>query len=361
MGKVTDALVGKKPSTPAPFDAQGAIQQDLQASRPNLSTPYGDLVWSQDDKGNWTSSINLTPESQALMDKLFSNAGSGLGTPVNTTQTGTDPRYAATGMNNQLNQAGGLVNQSSAGMSAALNRLNNLYATEFNYDSAPAMPTADDATRQRVEDALYARATSRLDPRFQQQESDLYNRLANQGITQGSAAYDREMLNFGQNKNDAYSSAMYDAIMFGGQEMKNQFDMGMDARRQGVSEANFLRLLPTIEAQALAGIHGGLVNNGLGLLNTRTNMNLAEDSSANSALNRELAARDQILEELLGGRAATDPNFNAQVAATGNSPVLDALLAQYQGTLNNYNTKMGARNNNLGALAGLAGAFIGSR
>jgi hypothetical protein len=45
----------------------------------------------------------------------------------------------------------------------------------------------------------------RLDPMFAQRSEDLRTRLANQGIKQGSQAYDREMGLMGQQQNDAYN------------------------------------------------------------------------------------------------------------------------------------------------------------
>ena len=55
-----------------------------------------------------------------------------------------------------------------------------------------------DEARQRAEDAIYQRATSRLDPQWQQQEGDLRSRLYNQGLREGDAAFDREVGNFGK-------------------------------------------------------------------------------------------------------------------------------------------------------------------
>lgn len=49
-------------------------------------------------------------------------------------------------------------------------------------------------------------ARMRLDPQWQQNEDALRTRLANQGLSAGSAAWDAEMRRFGQNRNDAYTA-----------------------------------------------------------------------------------------------------------------------------------------------------------
>ena len=107
-----------------------------------------------------------------------------------------------------------------------------------DFSGAPSLPGVTDFSgdRAKVENALYQRATSRLDPRFNQQQSDMEAALVNQGIAKGSDAYNRELDNFNRSKNDAYSSAINDAITAGGAEQSRIFGMGMDARQQAVNE-----------------------------------------------------------------------------------------------------------------------------
>lgn len=58
---------------------------------------------------------------------------------------------------------------------------------------------------EAIEGRLDELMRSRADPRFAREEEALRTRLANQGVTAGSEAWNREMQNFGQNKNDAYN------------------------------------------------------------------------------------------------------------------------------------------------------------
>lgn len=80
-----------------------------------------------------------------------------------------------------------------------------------------------EAARKAAENAVYQQATSRLDPRFQQEEQSLETKLANQGLSANSAAYENAKRQFSQGKNDAYNQAQYSAIQAGEQAAQGQF------------------------------------------------------------------------------------------------------------------------------------------
>ena len=79
---------------------------------------------------------------------------------------------------------------------------------------------------QNMQDAYIGQANSRLDPQWQQRQSDLETQLANQGLSRGSPAWDREMQNFQRGRNDAYQSAMNAGILTSGAEAQRA--QGMD-------------------------------------------------------------------------------------------------------------------------------------
>ena len=108
----------------------------------------------------------------------------------------------------------------------------------LDYSKLGALPAADDATRQRTEDALYARQTARLDPQFQASQAALSARLANQGIPLGSRAHQQAMAEAAAAQELAYSGARNDAIQFGGAEQSRLYNMAMQGRQQGVNEIN---------------------------------------------------------------------------------------------------------------------------
>ncbi|RLA03602.1 MAG: hypothetical protein DRQ47_04875, partial [Gammaproteobacteria bacterium] len=104
-------------------------------------------------------------------------------------------------------------------------------------DSSGAQQRGDPGDiRNRAEQAIYDRSTSRLDPRFEQAESDMESQLWNKGLRPGDAAYDREMENFGRQKEDAYQTAMTESIMGGGAEAERQFGMQMQGRDQDLNQ-----------------------------------------------------------------------------------------------------------------------------
>lgn len=61
---------------------------------------------------------------------------------------------------------------------------------------------------EAVEGRLMDLGMQRLNPVFARRDEDLRTRLANQGIKAGSAAYDREMQNLGQQENDAITQLL---------------------------------------------------------------------------------------------------------------------------------------------------------
>jgi hypothetical protein len=72
--------------------------------------------------------------------------------------------------------------------------------------------------RKRAEDAIYRRASSRLDPQFQQREAAMRTQLINQGLDPQSEAFQAEMGAFNRGRNDAYQGALDASIMGGGDE-----------------------------------------------------------------------------------------------------------------------------------------------
>jgi hypothetical protein len=113
--------------------------------------------------------------------------------------------------------------------------MKDFYSQGFNDDGS--------LDRQNVEDSLYNRATSRLDPEFNTQEDQLRTRLANQGITEGSEAYTNSMRDFNFAKNDAYSNARNTAISGADASQRNYLANALMMRNQPLSEqANLMSM-----------------------------------------------------------------------------------------------------------------------
>src|SRR5699024_5542956 len=111
----------------------------------------------------------------------------------------------------------------------------------------------------------------RINPQLDRQREALRAQLANQGIAQGSPAYNQAMLEFGQQANDAHNQAALQGIGLGMQQQGLQFSQGLanrqltaaeqaqqfgqseQARQRALTEAAYLRSLPMQELGMLMG------------------------------------------------------------------------------------------------------------
>lgn len=151
--------------------AQGSANKDsaiatAQLSNPNVTTPYGSqkVTYSLDPTtGNPVPNItqSLAPDQQALL----------------TGQTGLSTQLM--GLGNQF-----------------LPKVADQLATPINSGSA-----------QAATDKAYQTFKARLDPQWAQNDQVQASTLANQGIAQGSEAYNNAERTYGQQKNDAYQQA----------------------------------------------------------------------------------------------------------------------------------------------------------
>lgn len=207
---------GQKSPSPA---AQGAAQTKADkdtawynALLQNMDqiTPYGNLTYTQSGTKSapkWTSTINLSPEQQ----QIFAS------------QNRQDIAM------NQLGEQ-------------QIGRIGEAVASPFSYGGIKnALPTAEDIMGQqmRSEEAFM----SRLNPQFAQDEEALRTRLINQGIGQGSQAYQREMDTFNQARNDARTQAILAGQQYGG-TAQNQ---ALDRRLQEINEYSTQRNAPLNE------------------------------------------------------------------------------------------------------------------
>lgn len=218
---ITDPLnfsngnLGKaKPDAPPSLDIVGAARETgqqnientrLQASmnRPNETNAYGSRTWTQGPNDTWSVNTSLAPEEQAKLDR-----------------------------NRQLQAALGGIAQGNVG------NMQNMFSTPL---------TANESDRKSTEDAIY----SRMNPQFDRDESAMRTRLANQGISQGSEAYNNEVDSFNRSKNDMRQQA----VLAGGQEQSRLFNLGAQSRNQALSEFGQLAGNPDVpQFQAYGGV-----------------------------------------------------------------------------------------------------------
>lgn len=386
---------GKAPKTPDPYkvaDAQTksnieTAQTQTELNRFNQETPFGTVSWAQDpdNPNKYTSSVNYDPQTQRIIDTtkwgiegLTGNAYQVLGQPLprapgtaeaasylNTTQTNMpgvksliDPSLTAAGEANNY-------------MRGAIANANQAIATPFNFDNAPAMPVADEATRQAIANALYGQSTSRLDPKYNQASSNLESKLAAQGITVGSEAHNREVDNLARDRNDAYQSAMNASQLGSLDAMNNLFGMGMSARKQGVDEIQAMRDQALKEALGATQVNTGATGTALDVANMNAQQLMAQPQIAKALLDlqtagasNEYAKRDQTLKELGTARNILNssvPNLSPGIA--GDSSVAPTDLAgsvynSFGGDLQKYAGQVGSANNLMSGLGMLGAAGL---
>ena len=194
--------MGSKSSPPPAPDYAGAAQQtaagnleaaraNAAANRVNQTTPYGSINYSQtptydvngelNKDAGWNMTTSLSPTQQRQFDQ-----------------------------NNQINeQLGGVAQQGLGYVQSALGSpLQGANALSTNAGDPQLL-------QQNVQNALYNNAKQYLDPQFAQSDTALESKLANQGITRGSEAFNSAMLNQSNARQQAYESARNSATAQG--------------------------------------------------------------------------------------------------------------------------------------------------
>lgn len=281
--------MGKKsPSVPAAPDpvatanAQGAANKETAywntaMGNVDQTTPYGSIKYTDSSNGvynpnqapKFSSTVTLSPEQQALLDSQQSN-------DLALQQLGTDQ----------------------------MGRINSAVSTPYSFGGIANAPTQEDvnALSQKGQDAIM----SRMNPQFARDEEALRGRLINQGIGQGSQAYNTEMQTFDQRKNDALMQAVMGGQQYGAGEQNQQLGL----RNQAIQEYNAQRNAPLNEYSALTS-----------------------------------------------GQQIQNPTFSG--SQSGNAQAGDiagATQNAYRGAMDAYNAKVGTQNSNTAAV----GSFLGS-
>lgn len=128
-------------------------------------------------------------------------------------------------------------------------------------------------------DSVYSEATRQLDPMFQQREADFRQRMVNQGIAEGSEAFDKAFANFSRERNDAYGSARNQALaqalgaqnqMFGQSLANNQ--LGLQAGLANAANSLQAQGMNLGDRNSLLGL--GLQAQGMGMQDRQFGANL---------------------------------------------------------------------------------------
>lgn len=231
--------MSKKGSSPAPPDptvvsnaqAQANIASATAQQKLNMvgtSGPQGTVSYVADasQPGGYTQTTTLSPAEQATYDRQKAVENGALDTA--NTQLGRVNTALATPLDTtglpdlQGGVHGGQIQSS----------FNQGQALQYGFDPGQQVqghvgPQDLYGAAKQVQDAVYGQATSRLDPRFAQEDNALRTRLANQGMSQNSTAYDTAMQNQGRVKNDAYDQAQFSAIGAGNDAANQLFNQSV--------------------------------------------------------------------------------------------------------------------------------------
>lgn len=192
--------MGKPPDPP---DYQALAEKADVSSHGNQVGPWGSLSYAKGADGQWTGTTTLPPGMREAIESNSRQVGDSMSSPL-------------------------------------------------DFSGAPQVGNGEDA-RNRAEQAIYSRQTSRLDPMWQQREESQKAQLAAQGLDPSSEAGSASLGAFGRDRNDAYSGAMNSAIMGGGAEASRQQGMDMNARNAYISELLQKHNQPLQDMAALKG------------------------------------------------------------------------------------------------------------
>lgn len=356
----------KAPAAPDPVVTANAQTQSNIATatnnaalnRVNQYTPYGNSTYSIDGTNaegapQYSQTISLSPSEQNLFSMGQQGAQTlgqtALGT-LGTLQNNFSQPFSASG----LPQVTGSVQNPSTGIASQVANPNIGVASQVNGGQSTS-----DAIKS-AQDAAYKSQTQYLDPQFQQAGKALDNSLINQGITQGSEAYNNAQTTFGNQKQQAYQGAQNAATLAGQGEQNTLFGQGLSAAG--------------LQNQAQQQLYGQNLS-GASLQNEAqqqqfgqnlSGANLQNQASA-QALNQQLGLYNQPLNTynaLATGAQVQNPNFTSVPATNqAGTDVAGITNSAYQNQLAQYQQQQAGINNlfSLGGSLGSAAIFKSDR
>jgi hypothetical protein len=397
VGKATAAPVDYQGAALAEGDAaQRLTEQQTWANRPNQVNPWGTVNWSnspvwdeatQQNINQWTQTQEMSPAlNAALQSQMGLMAGrSQLGYGM----MGNIAQSLGQGMNwDQFGNPAQMSGQDLPGLWTNLQQDIPQYSTtgtldQLNFQGAPRVNSPQFGV-QRAEDAIYNRQAARLDPRSAGEKQALEIKLRNQGLTEGDAAWKSAFQDMGMSQNDAYSSAMNDAISGGSQAAQNMFGMESAQRDQYTGEVeragNFANNASMQEfmQRMQAGAQGfqdtqqaaNFQNQSRQqAYNERLSLTDYYNNLRQQMINEETQRRGQGLNEanaLISGQQVGLPQFNnfSQAQASQTPQMLAAAQLQGQQNAANASAQNAGINglmSGLGSAAGMAGMFSDRR
>ena len=173
-----------------------------------------------------------TPDFQKIAQQQAAASQQAVNTQSTANHANQTNAFGATSQWSQDPTTGQWTQQAGFGgqLGSALSGLENQAANQSG---------SSESARDQSISGAYNQAASRLDPQWSQGQESMQAQLAAQGLDPGSEAGQNQIGNFNRAKNDAYSSAMNNAIQQG---------------NQGVSSYAQSAMLPYQQMSALSGL-----------------------------------------------------------------------------------------------------------
>jgi hypothetical protein len=330
------------PDYKAQAEATATSNQSAQtaadwANRPDVVTPWGTESWASSQQidpatgkpvTKWTQTQSLDLAAQQTLDAQ--QAGDLAKAQLAQQQLGRLGTAFGTELDTSGMQALAGVPQAGQGLMSGL-----------DMSSLGAMPQADAAERQRIENMLY----ERQQPAREQAQQGLETKLQNMGLTRGTPQFNREL----QRLQDQQSRERYDAMQTGGAEMERTFGMGMQGRQQAFNE-----LMGAGQFQNQAQAQGyGQQQQSAAYQNQLRQQQMAE---AMQKRNLPLNEYNALMSGTQVGQLET-PDF-AQSRSAGGADYTGAARDTYQAQQDAYNAKQASKSGLMSGLTGLGGLAI---
>ena len=314
--------------------------------------------------GQWSNNVSLSPSQQALFDQS------------NNLQTGL-----FNSQNSALDRVSSTMSQpcDTSGLPAAGSVLdpNSLkYGDVLDINGLPKSGTAFNPTGQTLAqydpngstNTATQAIMSRVNPQLNMQEESLRTRLANEGVNPGSEAWNNEMRQFGQQKNDAVTQAGLQGINLGMQQSQTGFGQGLQNRNlvsseqaQGFNQQNSLQSLAAALQQQR---YGQQSNNNSQYMQAQNQGFGQSTTNRNNALGLAQYQRGLPMNELNAlrtGNQVSAPTFQnySQQATTGGADLTGAMNQTYQSQLGNANAQNAANSSMMNGLFSRGSAGMG--
>lgn len=380
MGSLRN-IMGKRKPPPAPptVNPTDVINAGANANRYNINSPTGSRTWSQGADGRWTLTDAANPAEQANYDAIQANNQqvTNIAGNLNSNMAGVDPNALYDQLNAPVGAGGdwdsfmerfggggggggGSVGAGTPRVTTSLDGLDAL-GGDFSADSKAA------------QDAVYKQWEAQASPGRERAQRAMEQRLANQGLVVGSAAYNDEMQRLSQAQSNEANDAGFRSIMAGNNRQNELWQQALARRQQGVNERfgvadrdiaqrNADVSSATTLGAASIGANASNRNAMIGAWNNRYNTDRANELARRQQL---LAADNQRFNQFntansLSRLGSQLPNFG-----TGGSIDVNGAFeigqksqdANYKGQLNAYNIRAEQDRQSANTIAAIMQAF----